>query len=92
MGIKHDFTSGKSDSADTTLVNPSNWNADHTIDGDVAPDTDDSYGLGTSSAQWADLYLADLGEIHWNNDTTFSARAGNAALPGNWLGGTALLD
>lgn len=35
MGIKHSFTSGKSDGADATLVRPSNWNANHTIDSEV---------------------------------------------------------
>jgi hypothetical protein len=32
MAIKHLFTSGKSDGADATLVQPSNWNANHVID------------------------------------------------------------
>lgn len=32
MAIKHAFTSGKSDGADATLVQPSSWNANHTID------------------------------------------------------------
>lgn len=32
MAIKHAFTSGVSDGADTTVVRPSNWNANHTID------------------------------------------------------------
>jgi hypothetical protein len=31
MGIKHPFTSAKVDGGDTTLVQPSNWNADHVI-------------------------------------------------------------
>lgn len=30
--IKHAFVSGKTDGADATLVQPSNWNAEHTID------------------------------------------------------------
>lgn len=30
--IKHAFTSGKSDGGDATLVQPSNWNAEHVID------------------------------------------------------------
>jgi hypothetical protein len=30
MGIKHAFTSAKSDPTDATLIRPSNWNADHT--------------------------------------------------------------
>lgn len=34
-GIKHAFTSAKTDSPDTTLVRPTNWNADHVITGDV---------------------------------------------------------
>ena len=28
-GVKHAFTSGKADDADATLVNPSDWNAEH---------------------------------------------------------------
>lgn len=32
MGIKHTFQSAKSDGGDSTLIQPSNWNADHTID------------------------------------------------------------
>jgi hypothetical protein len=35
MGIKHSFTSFKADGTDLTQVRPSNWNADHAIDGDV---------------------------------------------------------
>lgn len=35
MGIIHPFVSGKVDGADTSLVRPSNWNADHAIAGDV---------------------------------------------------------
>jgi hypothetical protein len=29
MPVKHAFTSGKADGGDATLVQPSNWNADH---------------------------------------------------------------
>lgn len=36
MPIKHPFTSAKPDSADSTLVRPSNWNAAHTITGVTA--------------------------------------------------------
>lgn len=32
MAIKHAFVSGKADGGDTTLVRPSNWNADHTVE------------------------------------------------------------
>lgn len=32
MAVKHAFTSAVADGADNTLVQPSDWNADHTID------------------------------------------------------------
>lgn len=32
MAVKHDFVSAKPDDADGSLVRPSNWNADHTIE------------------------------------------------------------
>ncbi len=31
VSLKHSFTSAKADDADTTLVRPSNWNAEHTL-------------------------------------------------------------
>lgn len=34
MSLKHAFQSAKSDGGDATLVQPSNWNADHEVDGD----------------------------------------------------------
>lgn len=34
MAVKHPFVSGKTDGGDSTLVQPSNWNASHTIDAD----------------------------------------------------------
>ncbi len=35
MGIKHPFVSAKVDGGDATLVQPSNWNSNHTIDSEV---------------------------------------------------------
>lgn len=35
--IKHDFVSGKADSADTTIIRPSDWNACHEIDDAAIP-------------------------------------------------------
>lgn len=43
-GIVHAFTSAKSDGADTTLVRPSNWNAEHVI-GDGTVDFDIASGV-----------------------------------------------
>lgn len=31
VSLKHAFTSAKADGGDTTLVQPSNWNAEHTL-------------------------------------------------------------
>jgi hypothetical protein len=31
VSLKHQFTSGKLDGTDATLVQPSNWNAEHTL-------------------------------------------------------------
>jgi hypothetical protein len=35
MGIKHLLVSGKADGGDASLVQPSNWNSNHTIDSEV---------------------------------------------------------
>ena len=35
MGIKHNFVSAKADGGDTSLIRPSNWNDNHTIDSEV---------------------------------------------------------
>lgn len=43
MAIRHEFTSEKADGADDTLIQPSDWNADHTID-------DSAIGLSKLSA------------------------------------------
>lgn len=57
MSIKHAFVSAKSDSADTSLVRPSNWNADHTIQ-DLPPDSDNARDLGTAALRWKDIYAS----------------------------------
>lgn len=36
MGVTHAFTSPKADGGDTTLVQPSNWNAAHTLTGNLS--------------------------------------------------------
>ena len=45
MAIKHAFTSPKADGADTTLVRPANWNADHIGRGSMANMPDGTSGL-----------------------------------------------
>ena len=49
-GIAHNKVSGKSDGADSSLIQPSDWNADHAITGDVAFGGYKATGLGTPSA------------------------------------------
>lgn len=56
--ITHAFVSAKSDSADPTLVNPSNWNADHTINASLLLDLVSSTNgvlLTRTSGTWAAL-------------------------------------
>ena len=48
MPIKHAFTSAIEDGLDTTLVRPSNWNADHTGTLDAA----DITFTPTTAADW----------------------------------------
>jgi len=45
MAIKHAFTSPKADGADTTLVRPVDWNADHIGRGSMANMPDGTSGL-----------------------------------------------
>ncbi len=50
MGVKHNFVSAKPDSADATLASSSEWNADHTIDGDVDMASHKIVNLATPSS------------------------------------------
>jgi hypothetical protein len=53
MSIKHLFTNPHPDPLDTTLVKPSNWNAEHVIDGDVVFD---SFCVGDGADQTREIY------------------------------------
>lgn len=47
MAVKHAFTNPKADGGDATIVRPSNWNADHTIDpGSISRAQLDATGKG----------------------------------------------
>ena len=37
MGIRHAFVSNKADDPDSTLINPSDWNEEHTFSETSAP-------------------------------------------------------
>ena len=60
MGVKHKFTSLKADDADTTLVRPSDWNADHQL---VASSTDNAIprfdGTGGDALQDSGVTIDD---------------------------------
>lgn len=64
MAVKHTFVSGKSDDADTSLVRPSDWNANHTIDANTIGDNEIAAHTTTkitvpdtmlSGTNWTDL-------------------------------------
>jgi hypothetical protein len=63
MPVKHAFSSAKADGADSTLVRPSNWNADHLIDtlllsADISPTS-----LAADVNDWAPTGLATASVI-----------------------------
>lgn len=76
MGIKHSFISAKADGADTGLVRPSDWNAEHVIDdgsvalSKLASDTTTAVGVGS----------VELG--HASDTTLTRAFAGRLAVEG----------
>jgi len=61
ISLKHNFTSAKSDGADATLVQPSNWNAEHTLQlatGKLVGRTTASTGAAEEIAVSGDLLLS----------------------------------
>lgn len=63
VSVKHAFTNPKSDGGDTTVVRPSDWNADHTVpvgaNGDIS-----TQAFGDSANAGATSKLADAGHKH----------------------------
>ena len=55
MAVIHAKVSAVSDGADTSLVQPSDWNAGHTIN-DIVPAADSTYKLGASGTAWTNVY------------------------------------
>jgi len=94
MAIKHAFVSGKSDGADASLVQPSNWNANHDIEAGTITDTHVAAGnkdgvagtasmrtLGTGAQQAAAGNHAH-GGVYEPADATLTALAGLNATAG----------
>jgi hypothetical protein len=65
MGVKHAFASAKSDGADATLVRPSNWNADHTIDSFTLPN-EITVNFTTTQNDYSPTGLATAAVIRWS--------------------------
>ena len=59
MPVKHAFTSAKADDSDSTLIRPSNWNADHTIEANTVGDAEISAHTTTKiTVPWSSLTFA----------------------------------
>lgn len=75
----------------TTLINSvnSSINLDGTVKGNIVPDTDEAYDLGTSSAKFRDLYLA--GSSIYLGSANITATGTVVNLPaGSTVGGTVI--
>lgn len=83
LSVKHAFQSAKSDGIDTTLVQPSNWNAEHTILLDPFTLVARGTGSGAASAISMDVIGIPLGmpclwPINSNVPSNFVLMAGQA--------------
>jgi hypothetical protein len=61
MAIAHPFISGKADGGDATLVQPSNWNATHTVDQDGFTIPEHATSPATPAADTATVFVRNLG-------------------------------
>lgn len=61
MALKHAKTSAKSDGADATLVQPSDWNADHAVDAEGILMAGDTTNPATPAAGNIRLYSHNIG-------------------------------
>ncbi len=97
MTITHTFVSSKADRADTTLVRPSNWNADHTVTGYVenalfdaysiiAADTDNIPAAITMAASRIPARLASGGIVAATPAQILAILTGTAGASFDWNG------
>jgi hypothetical protein len=72
MPVKHAFTSAKSDGGDSTQVQPSNWNADHSIDNGtagapaIAPSSDTNTGFYFNGSDSILVSFGGVAKGGWN--------------------------
>lgn len=60
MALKHTFNSAKADGADTSLVQPSNWNAEHVVDNQGLKMTLNASTPSTPASGFANVYGANV--------------------------------
>lgn len=68
MGVKHAFQSAKADGADTSLVRPSNWNAEHTIDSFALPSDISPAQLTADQNDWNPTDLATASVVRFSTN------------------------
>ncbi|MEB3213181.1 MAG: hypothetical protein VKL39_17655, partial [Leptolyngbyaceae bacterium] len=66
--VSHQFVSAKPDGADATLVQPSNWNADHSLTGTL-PVANGGTGAATEADARTNLGLGTIATQNANNVT-----------------------
>src|SRR4051812_27004918 len=74
LTVKHSFTSPKSDGPDSTLIRPSNWNADHTLTGFPGDATKFLNGAGaftTPAGGGGSITSPQSSEIVWSSSQTW---------------------
>lgn len=74
MTVTHSFTSTKSDGGDTTVVRPSDWNADHVIANYSVRCTEASQTI--DSATWTEMLFSteDWDDGDWHSTSTNTGR------------------
>ncbi len=87
ISLKHTFTSPKSDGPDTTLVQPSNWNAEHTITmatGRLLGRTSASAGIAEEISAGSNMSLVS-GVLNLASSVSITALTASGALQGSTL-------
>jgi hypothetical protein len=79
ISLKHAFTSAKSDGGDTSLVRPSNWNAEHNLTCDTAKILGRTTA-GTGAVEELNINLLDDPIIIACSDETTALTAGTAKV------------
>lgn len=79
MGVTHSTVTSKPDDG-TSDVSRDEWNAAHSIQTDLSPDTSDGASLGTLTGPkfWSDLFFASGAVVNWNSGDVTLTHSANA--------------